>query len=1623
MDFAALLMLLGLAAPPNQPPLLPPPALTATLQPQNPALRPLRQQAEAGNADAQFNLGIAWINGSAGTVDYEKARYWWEKAAAQGQRIAQYNLGVLYDEGRGVSQDYHLAAQWYRKAAQQGFISAQYNLGNLYRDGKGVPQNAYIARDWQEKAAAQGDRDAMYALGSLYRHGALGISGDGQHALAFYWLEQAAMRGQPQAQAELADLYARGEGVARDPATAAKWQQAAATAQTGAENTDNSDLTAIEQTEQAAMHGDTQAQIALANHYAHGDGIARDEEAALKWWQVAAAQGSTDAMQALARHYRDAADRSQAEHWYLAAAEKGDSNAYRELGQIYADARPPDYTTARKYWHAGKKGDPVAQYLIGKSHSDWREPGNPNAAHNAFSGFLQHCHEDENPPADYCADAAYLTALIEQHKLPGYHPPQPNEVRQHWQEAAYWGHPVARAWLETAPAPPGTTPPARIAATAAAAQYQLSWHYATGDGIAQNRDSANHWLRQAAQNGHAAAQYWLGNHYYDDTADNAQDETTARYWLEQAATRGDRDLQKQTGMTYLEHDDYHNARRWLRQLADHGDRTVLPVLEMMNDLQRGRVTPLPPPGTVGNHPPAPAAALAENTATPWPPRHNIKFWQGENPFASHAKTFKERQKRALAGDWLAQIALGDAWYKGETGKKDARLAHYWWRKSQTAYGQDSYTLYNLGVLYDSGEGVARNPQRAAQYYTAAARLNDNDARYNLAHLYHYGDGVPRSDIIAHYWLTKAAAHERDAMTALGMLYQKSGTDDGTQMRASYWLEQAAMRGDAQAQYELFWRSRYGYGIEKNQETANRWLQQAAENGNVEAQYRLGVCYHNGCFAEFHQDKRIGREWLEKAAAQGDSDMRFLIGMEYFFGNDYDDARRWLQPVVTSESDYASMAVSLLDTIDRAQDKKRPAAPANTAASPHEPSAPPRDAAAEAAEWQRRAEAGDARAQYQLYFRYSLGDGVKQDQETANRWLQQAAGNGDADAQYWLGERYYDGGSGFGKDRAAAFMWLEKAAAQGGRGEQSHVGWRYYSNGDYDNARRWLQKAADQGDSTAKFYLKKIDGLQHAKRPPAPDHSAAPPRDAVAATAELQRRAEAGDARAQYLLSLRYRQGDGVKQDQQEANHWLKRAANNGDADAQYWLGERYYDGWMGIKKDRTAAHVWLDKAAAHGDPDIQFHVGWRYYFNEDYDDARRWLQPVAASDNIHADIAAHLLNNIEHLTNRKQAPPVDVETALRQHAEAGDTGAQGLLPCYYAEPNGARAEYRRQCDAAQGNATAQTRLGRQYYDSGDIAAARHWLQQAADGGSFVVPDLLMIQTGQCFKDIYPVFEAFDTLRQRAKAGDATAQYRLSLRHLAGVHQNRREADYWLQQAAENGDLDAQYWLGQHYYHGSRGFPKDPKTAHQWLDKAAAAGGRDTRYQVGMTYFSSGEYTTARYWLQRAAAQGNPQAPSVLRAIDALTAETTPPAAALRQAAEAGSASAQYQLALRYRKGEGVAQNPTEADYWLRRAAEQEHEDAQIALALRYYDNLAGAKYHKTATMPWLEKAGTKGDAARQYQVGMIYLEHDNRVDARRWLSRAAERGDVAAAAALQLLETEYRAKRYAPSAANATQSP
>ena len=43
--------------------------------------------------------------------------------ANKGDRNAQYNLGVMYRDGQGVAKDYEQAVLWYRKAAEQGFAT------------------------------------------------------------------------------------------------------------------------------------------------------------------------------------------------------------------------------------------------------------------------------------------------------------------------------------------------------------------------------------------------------------------------------------------------------------------------------------------------------------------------------------------------------------------------------------------------------------------------------------------------------------------------------------------------------------------------------------------------------------------------------------------------------------------------------------------------------------------------------------------------------------------------------------------------------------------------------------------------------------------------------------------------------------------------------------------------------------------------------------------------------------------------------------------------------------------------------------------------------------------------------------------------------------------------------------------------------------------------------------------------------------------------------------------------------------------------------------------------------------------------------------------------------------
>ena len=85
-------------------------------------------------------------------------------------------------------------------------------------------------------------------------------------------------------------------------------------------------------------------------------------------------------------------------------------------------------------------------------------------------------------------------------------------------------------------------------------------------------------------------------------------------------------------------------------------------------------------------------------------------------------------------------------------------------------------------------------------------------------------------------------------------------------------------------------------------------------------------------------------------------------------------------------------------------------------------------------------------------------------------------------------------------------------------------------------------------------------------------------------------AEQGDASAQFILGVMFRNGEGVAQDYAEAVRWYRRAAEQGDASAQSNLGVMFYKGY-GVPQDYAEAVRWYRRAAEQGEAKAQNNLG------------------------------------------------------------------------------------------------------------------------------------------------------------------------------------------------------------------------------------------------------------------------------------------------------------------------------------------------------------------------------------------------------------------------------------------------
>lgn len=179
------------------------------------AIADLRQQALAGDVNAQLQLGVIYLTGDGVAKDDAQAMTWFRKAADQTNPVAERYMAEMYFKGRGVTADNMEAVKWLRMSAEQDDAQSEYNLAVMYTQGLGVGKNLKLAAEWMQKAADQNLAAAQLGMGVLYENGQ-GVPMDA--IIAAKWYQKAVDQENAQAMNNLALLMATSRNTAvHDP--------------------------------------------------------------------------------------------------------------------------------------------------------------------------------------------------------------------------------------------------------------------------------------------------------------------------------------------------------------------------------------------------------------------------------------------------------------------------------------------------------------------------------------------------------------------------------------------------------------------------------------------------------------------------------------------------------------------------------------------------------------------------------------------------------------------------------------------------------------------------------------------------------------------------------------------------------------------------------------------------------------------------------------------------------------------------------------------------------------------------------------------------------------------------------------------------------------------------------------------------------------------------------------------------------------------------------------------------------------------------------------------------------------------------------------------------------------
>ena len=1035
------------------------------------------------------------------------------------------------------------------------------------------------------------------------------------------------------------------------------------------------------------------------------------------------------------------------------------------------------------------------------------------------------------------------------------------------------------------------------------AQFHLGKYYLEN----KETEKAAKWFYAATKNGHKEAEQLLFSFYSKE--------------LEKYAKEGNVDAQLNLGKCYIAINQEAKAAKWFYTATKSGNKEAEQLLfsyyskELEKYAKEGNVDAQLNLGKCYfNNEDKENAAKWFYTAT-----KNGNKEAEQLLFSFYSKELKEYAKE---GNVDAQLNLGKCYFnEGEkedaakwfyaatkNGNKEAeQLLFSFYSKDLERYAKEGNVdaQLNLGKCYFNNE----EKEDAAKWFYTATKNGNKEAEQLLFSFYskYLEKYAKEGNVDAQLNLGKCYFNEGETEDAAKWFYTatKNGNKEAEQLLFSFYsksLEKYAKEGNVDAQLNL---GKCYIGIEQKAKAA-KWLYTATKNGNKEAEQLL---------FSFNSKE------LEKYAKEGNVDAQLNLGKCYFNDGDTENAAKWFYTATKNGNNEAEQLLFSFYSSHLVKYAKE----GNINAQVNLGKCYYQNGETEkAAKWYYEAtKNGNKEAEQLLFAFYSS-------------YLEDYADEGNIEAQLNLGKRYLElnqepkaakwfyTATKNGNKEAEQLLFtfyskeLEKYAKEGNVDAQLNLGKCYFKNAETEKAAKWYYEATMNGNKEAEQLLFSFHSSYLVKY--AKENNI----DAQISLGKLYLQSAENEDAAKWFYAA-------TKNESKEAEQllfsfyssYLVKYAKEGNVDAQISLGKLYLASaenedaakwfYAATKNESKEAEQllfsfyssYLVKYAKEGNVDAQISLGKLYLANAEKEDAAEWLYEATKNGSKEAE---QLLFSFYSKELEKYAKEGNVDAQLnlgKCYIEEGemDKAAKWF---YTAAKNGNKeaeslllSSYSKELEkyAKEGSVDAQLCLGKIYLENGEESKAAKWLYEATEGGNNEAKSLLFSFYSKDFEKL-------------AQEGNVEAQ--LNLGKCYARNSENRKAAKWFYVAAKNGDKEAENLLYSFY--------------SKELEEYAEEGNADAQFYTGQYYKEGlgvkGSLSKAAMWYDMATAQGHAEAKKQLGTFYSKQ--------LFKRADIENDAEMQYRLALCYLDGIEVKANKEEAAKYFEKAMHQDHAEAEKA---------------------------------------------------------------------------------------------